>query len=1216
MKELHSIQWQPDSKKRVRGARDDFDAIIPIRNELAHGGNKPRSEEDWEKLYQEVEKLLCSVLSSFQFIKNYHIVYGLEAKTEQSIFLELRGLKPSRVELKMPGTESIQPGRFYLDCDRDEGCFYELHPLFLPWPSDFLDWEKREGDEEHDRKHAAIYASYIKNKIHFAVHTAYVKDLVLADEETIERFLKLFENSLKQIQPARSVTKALHWREFQEVAWEITRLETEAIREKFSKDLYLQREHIKSAFEHFLKTDKVAFVLLGQSGVGKSNFVLSMYETYRESQDTHLIVLNSARLMGDEKLIPALTEKFTNKIALVEKNGRERKVEDILEEINNIEDVEEKKVILAFDAINENSKPQELLKRIDDLVSYNKYPWLKVMITSRPEAWQSMKRKSGLTESKYYRQSDTDDLEMELKGFDQQAGDGWLAMDRFEAVELPKVYGLYQEQYHLQTDFDALSPEMKVMLRDPLALRLVAETYGSLDGSKDGVLPTSLRTSQLYEQYINSLIDGGRLERGDVEIFLKKKLLPLMFQTGEYRNKLDSELLTETIDPTSGKPLSEEIELSDILPSTGKRVNQSFQNLADAGILIKQGTDSDYEISFKYERFYDYFGGKHLFEIAPEGKTKVQWYREHISGLSEKPFLWGPIQQALFFELDTDRKDLFVELCISHKNSLSQIERNLFINVLSKYGDFSIDKARQLIDRLLENRRYSDTALILIEAAYNLKEYSVLEKLAVHQASSVRETNARFIHYIWRQSPQQAYSILNNFANRFSTHFFPNLQLLHTCLLVSVIILNEGYGDNVTIEHIRRVWVKILDKFLLRKWEKIPAVKHIIRWGREAFIDLSSYLLWKVVFSPLLVNTASYDFEAKDYELFFERDPEEKQRIVQLIRTIGSDFSELEEAKDDFIYALERNDVIALLIIYLVLGAHGIRYDEPKTSPGTNPIIGFIESLLKIYVEKSPGHLSVFYFMMILSGMGRSYRADGIDDKFLKIYEDNLKKYYEINNCRSVNELGRGNYDTGFGYYIQLYYLKDENVKSEFLTTIITKAIKSKNKFFLTRFIQELGVVSSGRVAAPFLGTLQILVEGVKNIENDDFESSLEEQLIKTLSNIQLLYPRDVKKFLANLDSSPFADRIRNKVSISAKDEKIGKFLTGSFSWFARDAILENENQLLLRQLIWWVKQAAVSKSITSWFGLLVKMLVNLVYLPDNTSAFKTPDLLSDSKDQ
>ncbi len=47
----------------------------------------------------------------------------------------------------------------------------------------------------------------------------------------------------------------------------------------------------------------------------------------------------------------------------------------------------------------------------------------------------------------------------------------------------------------------------------------------------------------------------------------------------------------------------------------GSRVNEAYLNLADAGILIQSGDALDYQIGFRYERFYDFHAGKRLWEL-------------------------------------------------------------------------------------------------------------------------------------------------------------------------------------------------------------------------------------------------------------------------------------------------------------------------------------------------------------------------------------------------------------------------------------------------------------------------------------------------------------------------------------------------------------------------------------------------------------------------
>jgi hypothetical protein len=1201
MKELYNIQWEAGTKKKVSRAREDFDTLIIIRNELAHGRSKPQSEEAWQGLYEEIEPLLLSVLSRFQFIKEYRIVYGLEAKPGKGAFLALLGLEPARIELEMGDTESIQVGRFYLDYCGEPGCFYELHPLFLPWPSDFLNWEKRENVSDSFKKHTAIYDSYIKNKIHFAVHTEYVKDLVLTDQEAIKRFLELFENTLKQIQPVRTVTKQLHWREFQRAAGEITYVETEAIREKFSKDLYLQREHIKAIFEHFLRSEKVAFVLLGQSGVGKSNFVMAMYETYRESSDIHMVVLNSARLIGEGKLVTSLTEMFVNKIALIDKTRQERKVEDIFEEINNIQGIENKKVVLAFDAINENPNPHQLLKRIDDLVSYNKYDWLKVMITSRPEAWQSMKRQYRLTESKYYRQTDTEEMEVELKGFDQQAVGGWLAMDRFKAVELPEVYGLYQEKYRLRTNFDELSAEMKVMLRDPLALRLVAEAYGSSDGleGKDGILPHSVRTSKLYDEYVKSLINSGRLERSDTEIFLKQKLQPLMFDMGDYRNVLDSEILTETIDKATGKSLSEEIELVDILPSSRKQVNQAFQNLADAGILVKQGSDSNYEIRFNYERFYDYFGGEHLFSKNKKknDREKEDAYKSLAEQIKKYPFLWGAVRNAIFQELILGTNGLIDSLAKETDQSI----RELLISVLVELGNESggAPTTEEIIKRLskigrdktnpgkwlrikltgTDNSPLSPDALsaskTAIEVARQLNLITVLEKAAMDPFPVVRVAAVRNIYHIWRHDSEAGYDVLERMADLAAEgNGLPNIPALESSLALAILILRHYFPD--TPEG------KELGLRVARQMQKIT---------RRLFFVSSGKGLWKQLVVPTTRNfivNAVVRFVVQTQESYPKDKPAFLNEVGDLLRSPADvkarydrllnyfdNPSAISDIRDDLYKAAEYNDTLTNGLVWLLLIFEFMRNEEADYS--------ILEELASLELRQ-PSVGSTNQGMIIALGLIASHKKDTSDETFQRL-ERMTVNYIERTKGFYFSRSGTKHPNLGINTYMSLRRMRQNPNDRDLPAMFIQNAIQKEEWTFCSMLLDSLATQVSA--SNDFLSA-RMALQSLKVVFPIPYQ--IEDKVIFTLAKIRLYCREEVDNFLIEIDAE---SKLLPKVLRVEPDEQVWSELFHNIYSTILVRLLQTPE--IKDALVRILRGATQQKNLDEYLKSVAKDLMNLL---------------------
>ena len=150
------------------------------------------------------------------------------------------------------------------------------------------------------------------------------------------------------------------------------------VQEKYNSKLYLQRNKIRSAFDDFLSSEKKGFVLVGKSGVGKSNFILALADEFgSDHRDICLLMYDAANLDLQITLNDLITEGFNNYLHL-----KEKETENVWHEISRIDDIREKKVILCIDAINENEQGQKLLRQLNELIQ-EPWPWLKVIITSR-----------------------------------------------------------------------------------------------------------------------------------------------------------------------------------------------------------------------------------------------------------------------------------------------------------------------------------------------------------------------------------------------------------------------------------------------------------------------------------------------------------------------------------------------------------------------------------------------------------------------------------------------------------------------------------------------------------------------------------------------------------------------------------------------------------------------------------------------------------------
>lgn len=80
----------------------------------------------------------------------------------------------------------------------------------------------------------------------------------------------LIYDVLSDLERERKAARALTWESVRAVAARISDHGLGTIRTKYNPSLYLQREVVKRTFDDFLNSDKIAFVLLGKSGVGKT----------------------------------------------------------------------------------------------------------------------------------------------------------------------------------------------------------------------------------------------------------------------------------------------------------------------------------------------------------------------------------------------------------------------------------------------------------------------------------------------------------------------------------------------------------------------------------------------------------------------------------------------------------------------------------------------------------------------------------------------------------------------------------------------------------------------------------------------------------------------------------------------------------------------------------------------------------------------------------
>ena len=86
---------------------------------------------------------------------------------------------------------------------------------------------------------------------------------------------------------------------------------------KYHAQLYLQREKTRQTFEKFLRSpEKKCFILIGKSGVGKSNFLLSLYDEFQQTLHAKQAVLmyDGATLRVEPSITTSITQDVNDRL--------------------------------------------------------------------------------------------------------------------------------------------------------------------------------------------------------------------------------------------------------------------------------------------------------------------------------------------------------------------------------------------------------------------------------------------------------------------------------------------------------------------------------------------------------------------------------------------------------------------------------------------------------------------------------------------------------------------------------------------------------------------------------------------------------------------------------------------------------------------------------------------------------------------------------------
>lgn len=1168
MPELYDLYW--DTSQEPHEAREGihrpFVRMVQIRNDLVHR-LAPDSEKYWEALAQEALSHLRVVLRQFEFLRHYDLIRIIEQRTEEYEYERFTGQEITIRCEKLRGQrqgEKLQPGWFYLS--REDRSALQLHPLFIFFISD-----EKLTFTEGMRQDAAVFDRLLKEAVEYMA-TVVRQTVKKQDAELIAQIRELLFYNIEHIKMARKRT-VLSWAGLQRAVSELTTAQMGTVREKHRPALYLQREETLQKVLEFLASDKGCFVLTGKSGVGKSSFVLSLADEFAKREDLCLLMYNGARLTVEGTMVQTIGQDLIGYLTL---EGRAD--QNLFDQLEQRGEMTGKVLLLVFDAINENVDGKTLLRQIDQMVGDARYPWLKVMITSRPQAWRTLKHGLHLAENRYFRERGSDEYWVELEGFTYTEE---IRLDSFCHEELPNAYAKYQRAWQLQTTYQELGPQLREDLRDPLMLRLIAQTYQG-----KGV-PERVRGSQVYHKYVEALVATERLFEGDL-IFLEREMVPLMLAEGQYNNRVKASQVQDN------RRLFELIHNDDRL-SNGQSVNAAYVRLVDADILMEQGSFTDYVIMFKYERFYDYFGGKRLFLDATARRDKMAFYCGLVEKMEDSPYLWGPIKNALILELKDNAAD---DLIVNLAETTNLAMKDVLVAVLSEYGWDDTQLVRDILFTFLkttgrhsrlsrqiysvlpsQQESITEASLqdrIAVESAYGANLPDVLSQAVRHPSSGTRTIAIQHIYYLWKKGQHRnVMSILEELRAEMLIWRFPRPRVLFSCAGISAVILFKEYRNKAALMALHEYWRTTLQALLFVRSDPGDLDRSVSDAVRNKLVDLISSI--GVGLSSTAEQATFTIFGVSDMKAFFTSHDGRRNKFADLIPYLDWQATEISSAQALLRELAHSRDLMTSYLTLAVLDLHLLKDEE-----GT---IQLMKTLVDYCLSVSPPTVQ-FSSLLVSAMFYTDVRHTDSNQVVLDYYRQVMWSFNERARCRFLSEHRKYCYSP-LGGFISLDYCVHRSVDIDFVKNFIRPAVEENDIELLVSHVES--VISGGlgprRAPQPYLQVLKLFVEAG--------DQRIRDVTVTALARIRAYFPLEVDEFLKELDPT---SGITSRVKSSTIGESLGDLIVfGGLDFLTWVGMLDPDGSIM-PVFVWWFEEAVRARSFSSWIALLIKASINLIY--------------------